>query len=355
MDTKISDLLVELGKLQAQKKLLEMRGFVAKGREHVDGAVNRVSEEVAKVGKRFADSYEKSEDRRNEKKNYKDSLNKINEEYEAEASKILETLEKYETLKSKALTVGAVRKSALKAIIKNAGKTNIKDKELSPEQRIEMAQQKLEEDKKQLESSSRSNKGISDMLGRCDENIANQKEKLEHLKEERQKKLDELTEDRSLVKQSPISRFLGLFGAGAAKRVESIQNAMNGRTLRALDAQKDLKEQVNSNINSIEEVNKIIEEEIKSKLNNTIEMVKAEVGVRIDNAKDFGKNLSNYIGASLEVIGNSSKAMLQKGVGNILKGMQEFASGEGDSWQKVEDAKKRQQKVMGKDNPIGER
>ena len=84
------------------------------------------------------------------------------------------------------------------------------------------------------------------------------------------------------------------------------------------------------------------------------EIVKAEVGVRIDSAKDFGKNLSNYIGASLEVIGNSSKAMLQKGVGNILKGMQEFASGAEDSLQKVEEAKKRQQEVMGKDNPIGE-
>lgn len=337
---KVSELMAELVKLQGIRGKLIARSFAAKGEQLVDSAINSVDEKIAAIGTRFAKANEKSEKRKEEKNNYKNALQNINAEFERESDAILGTIERYEGLKANAISVATVRKAALDIVDKRIRSRQRPDnKDLSSHEILELAQKQLDKDKRILESTERANEMAEQILARIDENIENQRNKHESLKKRREEQIEKLTEDREMTKQTPISRFFGFFGRGASKKVEDIQNAMNDRTAKAIEKQKGLKTEVSDNIENMGSVNRELESKIKGEIASMVEVAKAGVGLSFDRVQDVGEKIRKTVEASLSLVGNGTKAMLQKGVAAAIKNLNEFASGVDASMEKVDKAK----------------
>lgn len=358
-DKKIPELLAELGRLQVVRGKLMARSFAEKGEQLVEAALSSVDDKIAKVGARFAKANERSEDRKKERAEYEAALKAIEAEYGREVQAIAATIKGYENLKNKALAIAAIAEQTLGKTTRRHRrekvKTNLRetidnvkgafnfreDVDSAAQKAIDDSnermqdeaneRQSLEEARAKCQQTKSITKGTVD---RCDENIRIQQEKFARAKAKRDKELMDLTEDRALVEQSPMSRVLGFFGVGAAKRVQVIQDGMKDRTAKAIDRQKGLNQEVNQNIESIESVNGQIRDEIHDRINAAKEMGKATVETCIDyiaqkqqRGKEMLEEAKSRVSGAIDFVGTSVKGGLQKGVSVALASLNEFSQG----------------------------
>lgn len=347
MDSKkFSELIAEKIQLEQLSASLKRDGLRVGGNELIARVMNEIGEGIAKIGGRFADAYKTSDDRKKEETEFRTALEEINSEYEAMADKIMQSIERKQTMKNKAMMVMADRKTVIKNLEKNVGKHS-KDKGLTLEERIAAEKEKVAEQEKAYQKASQPQEPYNKIVEDCDNSIEDLNTRLENLKKERDAKIAQLSQNRSLVKQSPISRFLGMFGVGAAKRVEAIRNSINERTAQTIAAKRELREEIADTQKHIDEVDEAIAGRVDERIDDSIARVKEEVVARFNVGKDFAEKVGQYISSTMSIVSSSAKGQMQHLVGKALEGLTEFSAGEGKTKEELAKAKEDRSKIFG--------
>ena len=240
-----------------------------------------------------------------------------------------------ETTEKKALATRAIEKKAMRETAKDIRK-QIKAirkpaKGISVEQDLSQLETQLKEisDKARLarEQNSKSKENAKKIVKEAREKRKQLEKNMQKAIETRDDKLKQLTEDRQMVKQTPLSRFFGMFGRGAKSRVESIEKAMNERTARAIDEKRAIRTYIEGNADQRAETSKEIVESLKDKFAEYSEMASATIATCKDAVTGKVKDMMEFAKDSVKSIKLQAKGTLQKSIKGMLEGLNKYADG----------------------------
>lgn len=331
----IGGLLAKLAELQKQRSMLETQKYKAKGNEIISGALNAVESKVSSIAGRFARAYETSEKRKEEVDNYRNALESVNSEYGKMVAEIKGQMLECDDKEKKALLTLAIENKAMRETAKSVRK-QLRDnrgpsKDVGAEQDLDQLEEQLNQRLAQIEQakerSGKSKEKAREVVLDARTKRVELAERLKSVQNERNEKLQSLAEDRQVVKQTPLSRFFGMFGRNAKNRVESIEKSMNDRTAHAIDEQRRIRAEIESNAEARVQASKEIVGSLRDKFAEYSEMASATIETCKDVVTGKAKDMLEFAKDSVENVRLQTKGFLQKSIRGMLDGLNKYADG----------------------------
>ena len=335
-----SSKLTKLMELYKVRTALRRELNRAMSRAVLDSSLASIGMQVAALGDKAADAFNKREENRATMAQYKANVTEVNDRYDAQIDDITTAIEEMEEAKLKLIAAEKSAQKLEKAMVKAA------KKRINSFDDIEQAQKDLEEAKKEMEANGGTASAFRDKIAEIERQIAEKQKELEEARENRKKELSDLThgKDQSLQKQNIFSRLLALFGRNAAKKAEDLRIVMETRNESALARINDVRNKQEQNREGIalqrEAISKAVRDYITQKRDAVVKFGK--------NTLELGNNVVDYIANSYELMANATKGMLQKAVARALEGLNNFAKGYEQTQERGDQLKAARDGIKGK-------
>ena len=277
------------------------------------------------LNRRAVKAFEAKEANKKARADYREGLEAINTEFGNRIKQITADIRELREQRTALLLSQESCKDTIRRMQASVAQFQMTDKDGNIES-VTKFRDLLQSTQREATELKKAQKGIQQQIEKIDGAIRKKAIDRERAYNEREAKIEEVqnTKDNSLQKRSFISRIMALFAGGAQARAEALAKRIEDRN-RATQATK---EQLEEDYQKTEQAIKAQKEEIRAEVSNTINNMKGAVVGFGKNVVGLGAKVLDYIGATYDLIGASTKGAVQNIVRKVFDRLQAFSSQE---------------------------